>query len=869
MRYNKGAVKEGYTGAKVSSEKLISTAFLELLNNLKIAVAQLRLYPKDSPQVVKAATAAFQTLSAYLEQTPTLLLAGTPNGLMVNGQRLGGKDFNAVALESSLISFLLEAGIKSIVFRKGVSLEELLTFLDALVRKFWDAKEGKEINRLLQERHVVSIGVDEVEYVAVSEGDLLIKDATRTLEKSGSRVSELMKTLEQLIEASTDPAIGAAARLEILRRLIEHDPSLLEKARAEHLVKGRADKFPGLLPLEKGRECVGELARILSIAPEGLRPGLRRIGNLVIEAYRHDKRLTNFMKAFLLAEAEELMPVWMTDEFNEVAQESGAVARAKTLLALAADEQAEPLVKEAAVLVRELLTLSRGDLAAKILARLTGVLLDRTAERRRAAADALVSLHGTWDTEPLNAAREGFEGLLRAAFDAEQDPDTYVRLAEVITVQADARLRGGEPELALETLSMLRRHHAAKELASAFRTETAFRAMERIAKSPGFPVILAKLRTGDPVALRVAESLGDAAAAQLVEDMKKIELTTQRMPLADAISRIGPGAAAVLSEELQKSTTPAEALRLLEVLPHAAPENIASVALASTLHDPVAAVRRRSAAILADRAYARSGDLLLQALKEEKDPTIRATILEGLGKLRVTAAFEALAAIADARSESDELRAAACMALARLGHAEAISILAGIASKGSRGLGLLKASSPALRTAAIRALGLFSTNPAARDALKKVTEDSDPALQAVARETLYKPVTKEIGTAAREAQQAAVVKEGVKAANVKLAGSLLEIPLDQVCQLIGGSSKTGLLMLSVEGRVGRIWFEEGQVVAADFERKQDQAAVNAIAHHKRGDFIFQPGERPAQRRVQLPVAQVLLEAFRVADEGKK
>ncbi|HEV3027988.1 MAG TPA: DUF4388 domain-containing protein, partial [Planctomycetota bacterium] len=215
-----------------------------------------------------------------------------------------------------------------------------------------------------------------------------------------------------------------------------------------------------------------------------------------------------------------------------------------------------------------------------------------------------------------------------------------------------------------------------------------------------------------------------------------------------------------------------------------------------------------------------------------------------------------------------EIRTGACMALARLGHAEAVPILAGIASKSSRGLGLLKASSPALRTAAIRALGQFSTNPAAREALKKITEDSDPTLQAAARETLYRPVQKALSTAVREAPPGNAVPE-VKPANVKLAGSLQEIPLDQVCQLFGGSEKTGLLLFSLEGRVGRIWFEKGQIVAADFERTKDQEAINGIARQKKGDFIFQPGERPAQRRVQIPVHQALLEAYRVADEGRK
>lgn len=853
----------------MSTEKLVSAAVLDLLNNLKLAVAQLRLYPKDSPQVSKVGTAAFQSLNAWLEENARLVLAAAPNGLIINGQRLGSKDFATVTLESSLISFFLDAGIKSISFRKGASLEELLTFLDALVRKFWDVKEGKEINLRLQEERVTSISVDEIEYIAVGEGDLVIKDATRRLEKSGSKVSELLKTLEQLSETALDPQVGAEGRLEIMKKLIEQDPTLIERARsAEPLAKGRADKVPGLLPLEKGREAVGELARLRHQAPEELRAGLRKVGNIIIDAYRHDPRLMALMRQFLSAEAEDMMPVWMSEQYVETAQESGPAARAKTLLALAADEQADPLVREAAALVRELLAAGRTDLAAKILARLTGVLMDRSADRRRAAAEALLSLHPTWDADPLSVTRDGFETLLRSAIDAEQDSAVYAKLADLALILADGRLRRGEPEHALETLSLLRRHHAAKDAGLSFRPEIAFRALERVARSPGFPAVLAKLRTGDPVALRVAESLGDAAAGFLVEEMKKIEQTSARLPFADAIARIGPGAAAVLSEELQKCSSPSDALRLLEALPHAAPEGIAAVALSSTLRHPSHAVRRRSAAILTERAYGRSGDLLLQALRDEKEPTNRATIIEGLGKLRVSAAFEALASTADSRAESDELRCAACMALARLGHAEAIPVLAGIASKSARGLGLLKAASPTLRTAAIRALGQFSSNPAAREALKKVTEDSDPSLQAAARETLYRPVQKALAGAGREIQQATAAQE-IKSGTIKLAGSLQEIAFDQICQLVGSSEKTGLLMFSLEGRVARIWFEQGLVVAADFERLKDQAAFNAIARQKKGDFIFQPSERAPERRIQSPVPMLLLEAFRVADEGKK
>src|SRR5262249_44560266 len=158
------------------------------------------------------------------------------------------------------------------------------------------------------------------------------------------------------------------------------------------------------------------------------------------------------------------------------------------------------------------------------------------------------------------------------ALDAEKDPTTYGKMAEVAAILAEGRLKRGEPELTLETLSLLRRHREEVRPGLAFRPEIASRTLDRFAGSGSFPPLLGRMRQGDPIALRFAEALGDAAAKCLVDELKRIELTLHRVPLAQAISRMGPKAAAVLSDELQKSAVPTEALRLLEALPHAAPE---------------------------------------------------------------------------------------------------------------------------------------------------------------------------------------------------------------------------------------------------------------------------------------------------------
>ena len=86
----------------------------------------------------------------------------------------------ADALERATLALLAEVSVKSMTFKKGLTLDELITFLHALSRKFWDVKEGKEINERLRSERVFQVSVDEVQYVAVGEGDIVIEDDFNT-----------------------------------------------------------------------------------------------------------------------------------------------------------------------------------------------------------------------------------------------------------------------------------------------------------------------------------------------------------------------------------------------------------------------------------------------------------------------------------------------------------------------------------------------------------------------------------------------------------------------------------------------------------------------------------------------------------------
>ena len=174
--------------AGIEFEKLVDglgsrvpdSALLDIFLTLRVAVAQLRLYPKDSPQVLKVVTDTYHSIHSFLETSNVLTLSATPRGLLVNGRTLPERGTVSESLESAMLSILGDSSVKSISFHKGLSLDELISFLHALTKKFWDVKDGKEINKLLRDERVNQVTVDEVQYVALGEGDIVIEDAARS-----------------------------------------------------------------------------------------------------------------------------------------------------------------------------------------------------------------------------------------------------------------------------------------------------------------------------------------------------------------------------------------------------------------------------------------------------------------------------------------------------------------------------------------------------------------------------------------------------------------------------------------------------------------------------------------------------------------
>jgi hypothetical protein len=99
-------------------------------------------------------------------------------------------------------------------------------------------------------------------------------------------------------------------------------------------------------------------------------------------------------------------------------------------------------------------------------------------------------------------------------------------------------------------------------------------------------------------------------------------------------------------------------------------------------------------------------------------------------------------------------------------------------------------------------------------------------------------------------------------------GSLAELHLPDIIQLVSVSGKTGVFHLVDRTHHGEIWLFEGRIVHAEADDLAGEEAVYALAIWRSGEFRFEPGVTPPRQTIQKSNTGLLMEAARRLDEWR-
>jgi response regulator RpfG family c-di-GMP phosphodiesterase len=102
-----------------------------------------------------------------------------------------------------------------------------------------------------------------------------------------------------------------------------------------------------------------------------------------------------------------------------------------------------------------------------------------------------------------------------------------------------------------------------------------------------------------------------------------------------------------------------------------------------------------------------------------------------------------------------------------------------------------------------------------------------------------------------------------------VSGSLTEMSLPDVVQILYHGRKSGKLGISSEGKRGEIHFCDGQIYDASFgDELKEEAFYEMLLLHG-GDFELDPNFKPTERKIELGPESLLLEGMRRLDESER
>jgi len=129
---------------------------------------------------------------------------------------------------------------------------------------------------------------------------------------------------------------------------------------------------------------------------------------------------------------------------------------------------------------------------------------------------------------------------------------------------------------------------------------------------------------------------------------------------------------------------------------------------------------------------------------------------------------------------------------------------------------------------------------------------------------LVKPASPEV--VAAKLRQA---MEGSRGRTGGVSGSLTQMALPDVIQILGSGRKSGRLELTSGGQKGDLFFVDGSIHHASFGSVQGPDAVYAMLLLSEGDFRLDPSTDAPRRSIQMSTEGLLLEGMRRMDEAKR
>jgi len=160
--------------------------------HLHKAIKNVQLYPPGSPTVENSIERLYLHFRDILQQDAPLVFAESEKKALLRGKILNQKEQETNHI-TTLLDILFGLGIKSISFDKGLSKEELYTFINFLAKKPETIFDEGGLPHLMAKNRIAHIYIDNKIYVAMDKDHKNISQ----VDASGNRTDESAKETDK------------------------------------------------------------------------------------------------------------------------------------------------------------------------------------------------------------------------------------------------------------------------------------------------------------------------------------------------------------------------------------------------------------------------------------------------------------------------------------------------------------------------------------------------------------------------------------------------------------------------------------------------------------------------------------------------
>ena len=736
----------------------------DLMRSFLIAIRNTKLYPAGSQLTRNAVTKLKSVLDAILLSNSQVHLAHEKKALYINGVEADVSDYKGTA--ESFITFLSRLELAGVIFKQGISEDELFKMLDAAGRVDRKMIRDKFWVEFAAEQGLARIILRQVRYAEMREGPAVpTEEEARELAATLSEECELSEDDLVYAAAAVRNFLGAAAKMrlyppegpvaaiaiehvmESLKNFFARQPYLtLARVGTTFLANGVRVEHPEFEKLTPALLRYLETCGIKSITflPKSttadfvafFRTAANRPQENVDAAFwtgsakeqgisgiLFDQAVYGIMesqtKAAGLPEDEESLEDGETGIAREGAEEADAEKKSRK-------EKRDP-VQEAPELVRDLFLKGEAENAATELENLFSIYAQGDGTKKLAVIQAVKSLAEAPD---LNSQAPFLKLLAEptlAAFSAESESESLARLVSVLVGVASSMVEISDYNLATWVLGRLNQR---RDSLYESDSEKDYDLADRIVIF--LPPQTEKLLVTDAAssdserrqaALSIMGGLGPAAVPLLLSVIKESDDPRTRQVAASAISKAGDEAVGLFKAELATDSEPAHRAGMLTVADLVDRDLGSEIAIALGDGNPKV---RHAAFGLAERLGGVEITTLLMSYVDNSDVPLAEGAIRTLGRICSKNAVPALVEVVRSAKEPRTITAA-CTALGCLCSKEAVEPIARLLKP--RGFLWFKKEQPAaVRAAAALALASIA-DPAGLEVLATLADDPEPRVR--------------------------------------------------------------------------------------------------------------------------------------------